>query len=146
MFRNVPACSGMFRVPGFIDAFHSYQFSSQMITTQFTAIYKKPCSTGPFLFLQWLRMPAKNGKRFSLTSLFLSSTSRLKNDYSDPTVSKSQEIAYRPLRFVAFCPSTGYVGMIDCQPNQYFQVALKTRILNGYTKYGSFVLAISGTR
>ena len=91
-------------------------------------------------------MPPKNGKRFSLTSLFLSSTSRLKNDYSDPTVSKSQEIAYRPQRFVAFCPSTGYAGMIDCQPNQYFQVALKTRILNGYTKYGSFLLAISGTR
>ena len=79
-------------------------------------------------------MPPTNGKRFSLTSLFLSSTSRLKNDYSDPTVSKSQEIAYRLPRFVAFCPSTRYAGMTDCQPNQYFQVASKTRILNGYTK------------
>ena len=65
------------------------------------------------------------------------STSRLKNDCSDPAVSKPQEKAYSLPRFVAFCPSTGKRGH-DCQPNQYFQVALKARILNGYTKYGSF--------
>ena len=63
MFRNVPACSGMFRVPGFIDAFHSYQFSSQMITTQFTAIYKKSCSTGPFLFFTMVENASKKWEK-----------------------------------------------------------------------------------
>ena len=41
----------------------------------------------------------------------------------DPTVSNPQEIAYGLPRYVPFWPTTGIRGH-DCQPNQYFQLAL----------------------
>ena len=31
MFRHVPECSGMFRVPGFIDALKKWHFSLRVI-------------------------------------------------------------------------------------------------------------------
>ena len=41
----------------------------------------------------------------------------------DPTVSNPQKIAYGLPRYVPFCPTTGTRGH-NCQPNQYFQLAL----------------------